>query len=220
MPHALIVHAHPEAQSFASAQMREAARALETQGYTVEVSDLYRMAWTAGLDRADFSHPTPDFFKPQAEQARAHRAGSFAPQVAAEIEKLRRADLLVFSFPLWWFSLPALLKGWVDRVFAMGVAYGAGVGTFGEGGFRGRRALLLFTTGSLREHFGKGARDGELDVLLFHIQHGMLWFSGFTVLAPVISYSPARLTPEERQGQLDEVRRAFSALESRAVLFG
>ena len=79
---------------------------------------------------------------------------------------------------------------------------------------------LLFTTGGLREHFGKGARDGELDVLLFHIRHGMLWFSGFTVLEPVVSYNPARITPGERQGQLDDVRRAFSALDSRAVIFG
>ncbi|MCP2014161.1 NAD(P)H dehydrogenase (quinone) [Deinococcus sp. HSC-46F16] len=219
MPHALIVHAHPEPNSFCSAQMREAARTLTEQGYTVEISDLYGMGWNAELGRGDFTHPLADFFKPQAEQVRAVQEGTFAPEVAAELEKLRRADLLVFSFPMWWFSLPALLKGWVDRVFAMGAAYGGGVGTFAQGAFRGRRALLLFTTGSLEEYFGPGRRDGEMDTLLFHIQHGMFYFVGYTVLAPVVSFAPVRQTPEEREAQLRKVRRAFAELGTRQVIF-
>lgn len=220
MPHALIVHAHPEAHSFCAAQMREAVSTLEAQGYTVEVSDLYQMNWSPALGRDDFTHPLEGHFKPGPEQVRAHQQGTFTPDVAAELEKLLRADLLVFSFPMWWFSLPAILKGWVDRVFAMGVAYGGGVGTFDKGGFRGRRAMLLFTTGSLEEHFGPEARDGEMDVILFHILHGMFWFCGFTALESVVSFAPTRGTPETRAQQLGAVRTAFSTLDSRAVRFG
>lgn len=138
---------------------------------------------------------------------------TFAPDIAAELEKLSRAD------PMWWFSLPALFKGWVDRVFVRGVAYGGPMGTFAEGDLRGKRALVLFTTGSLEEHFGPGARNGKLDVLLFHIQHGMLWLCGFEVLAPVISFAPVRGTPEDRQ-QLSQVRGAVTALDSRLIIFG
>lgn len=220
MPHALIVHAHPESNSFCTAQMREAVLSLQSQGYTVEISDLYRMDWTPTLGRADFTHALNGHFKPGPEQLRAHREGSFAPDVDSELEKLQRADLLVFSFPMWWFSLPAILKGWVDRVFAMGVAYGGDVGTFDKGGFRGRRAMLLFTTGSLEEHFGPGSRDGEMDVLLFHILHGMFWFCGFTALESVVSFAPTKGTPETRAQQLLSVRQAFSDLPSRAVKFG
>ncbi|WP_189070352.1 NAD(P)H-dependent oxidoreductase [Deinococcus radiotolerans] len=218
MPHALIVHAHPEPDSFCSAQMREAARALQAQGYTVEISDLYAMNWNPALGPDDFKHELTGHFKPQAEQIRAVQQGTFAPDVATEIEKVLRADLLVFSFPMWWFSLPALLKGWVDRVFAMGVAYGGRVGRFETGGFRGRRALLLFTTGSTEDMFGPGARDGEMDVILFHIQHGMFHFVGYTVLAPIVSFSPVRHTPEERGAQLRQVHEAFSTLNGRPVL--
>lgn len=220
MPHALIVHAHPEAKSFCTAQMNEAAHALQAQGYTVEVSDLSAMNWNAELNRHDFTQDIEGHFKPPLAQEHAANAHTFAPDIAAELEKLERADLLVFSFPMWWFSLPALLKGWVDRVFVRGVAYGGSVGTFAEGGLRGKRGLLLFTTGSLEEHFGPGARDGELDVLLFHIQHGMLWFCGVQVLAPVVSFAPVRGTPEDRQRQLGAVRDAFSTLDSRPVIFG
>lgn len=218
MPHALIVHAHPEPDSFCSAQMREAAQALEAQGYTVEISDLYGMGWNPELGRNDFGHELVGHFKPQVEQVKAVNQGTFAPDVAAEIEKVRRADLLVFSFPMWWFSLPALLKGWVDRVFAMGVAYGGSVGRFETGGFQGRRAMLLFTTGSTEDMFGPGARDGEMDVILFHIQHGMFYFVGYSVLAPVMSFSPVRKTLEEREAQLRQVREAFTNLGTRPVL--
>lgn len=218
MPHALIVHAHPEADSFCSAQMREAAMTLRTQGYTVEVSDLYAMNWRADLNRDDFTHTPSEFFKPQAEQGRAATEQTFAADVAGEIAKMQRADLLVFSFPLWWFSLPAILKGWVDRVFAMGIAYGGPVGRFDTGGYAGRRAMLLFTTGSPEEMFGAGARDGEMDVILFPVQHGMFSFVGYEVLAPVISFSPVRHSDAVRAQQLAHVREAFSTLASRPVL--
>ena len=121
---------------------------------------------------------------------------------------------------MWWFSLPAILKGWVDRVFAMGTAYGGAVGRFETGGFVGKRAILLFTTGSMEDMFGAEARDGDLEVLLFHIHHGMFFFVGFDVLAPVVSYAPVRKTPEERAAQLASVRAAFSTLAMRPVLFG
>lgn len=219
MPHALIVHAHPEPNSFCTAQMHEALRALQAQGYSVEVSDLYAMRWHAELGRADFAHQPDPYFKPQAEQLKAVQGSTFAPDVAAELEKLRRADLLVFSFPLWWFSVPALLKGWVDRVFAMGAAYGGGVGTFATGPFRGKRALLLFTTGGPPQAYGAAGRNGELETLVFHIQHGMFYFVGFTVLAPVVSYAPARQSDEQRAAMLEEIRKAFSALDSRRIVF-
>ncbi|MGY2894802.1 NAD(P)H-dependent oxidoreductase [Deinococcus sp. UYEF24] len=220
MPHALIVHAHPEPQSFCTAQMKEAVQALEAQGYTAEISDLYALGWNAELGRADFTHPLEGHFKPGPEQLRASKGGTFAPDVAAELEKLRRADLLVFSFPMWWFSLPAVLKGWVDRVFVMGVAYGGHVGTFEKGGFAGKRAVLLFTTGSLEEHFGPGSRDGEMDTILFHILHGMFWFCGMQALESVVSFAPTKGSAESRLEQLGAVRRAFSNLETRTVKFG
>ncbi len=220
MPHALIVHTHPEPESFCAAQMREAVRTLEAQGYTVELSDLYQMQWNAALGEQDFTHELVGHFKPQVEQVKALKEGTLAADVAAEVEKVRRADLLVFSFPMWWFSLPALLKGWVDRVFAMGVAYGGTVGRFETGGFVGKRAVLLFTTGSTEDMFGPEARDGDLEVLLFHIHHGRLFFVGFDVLAPVVSYSPARKSPGERAAQLTAVQEAFSTLSDRQVLFG
>lgn len=67
---------------------------------------------------------------------------------AAEQEKLLWADTIIFQFPLWWYTMPAILKGWVDRVFTYRFAYGVGEHSdtkygerFGEGTLAGRRAL-------------------------------------------------------------------------------
>ena len=75
-----------------------------------------------------------------------------------EQAKLRQADAIVFQFPIWWFSFPAILKGWVDRVFAYGLAYGykdaGNQHRYGEGGFAGKRALLSVTVGGPLEDYG------------------------------------------------------------------
>jgi len=57
------------------------------------------------------------------------------------MDKLVWADFVIFQFPLWWFSVPAILKGWVDRVFAMGFSYNYGR-SYEKGVFRGKRAML------------------------------------------------------------------------------
>ena len=202
MPRALIVHAHPEAASFCAAQMRGAARTLEAQGYEVEISDLYAQGWNAGSGQGDFTHAQSGHFKPQTEQVRAAQNHTFAPDVAAE--------LLIFSFPLWWFSLPALLKSWVDRVFVMGAVYGAGVGTYNNGKFLGRRALLC-TTGGPESTYGPQANNSELNTALFHIHNGMLRFASYTVLALVVG--------DDERAQLGRVREAFTGLDDRAKVF-
>jgi NAD(P)H dehydrogenase (quinone) len=208
-PTALIVHAHPEPQSFNSAQMATAAQALRDAGYQVDILDLYSEAWAPVLGREEFE-PVTGYFKPQAEQRRALAEGTLDAVAKDHLDRLLSADLLVLSFPMWWFSLPAILKGWVDRVFMNGAVFGGGYGVFGDAALTGRRAMLLFTTGGSREKFQPGGAYGPMDDFLFHIHRGMLEFVGYQVLDPVITYGPARLTDEERVAALDAVRESVA----------
>ena len=113
----------------------------------MEVSDLYAMSFDPVGGKRDFSRlADPSYFTYGVEQAKATEAGTFADDLAAEQAKLARADLLIFQFPFWWFGLPAILKGWVDRVFAAGLTYGVRR-WFDKGVFRGKRAMLSLTTG-------------------------------------------------------------------------
>ncbi|MFI9310951.1 NAD(P)H-dependent oxidoreductase [Streptomyces triculaminicus] len=204
-PTALIVHAHPEPHSFSTAQMTTAAQALRDAGYRVDVLDLYSDAWAPVLAREEFA-PVEGYFKPQAEQRRAVKDGTLDAAVKAHLDRLLAADLLVLSFPLWWFSLPAILKGWVDRVFVMGGVFGGDYGLFDEAALAGKRAMLLFTTGGSSKSFRPGGAFGSMDDFLFHIHRGMLEFVGYQALAPVVTYGPARMTDQERIAALDTVR--------------
>jgi NAD(P)H dehydrogenase (quinone) len=212
----LIVHAHPEPLSFVSALKNAAVAELTAAGHEVRVSDLYAMNFDPRISRADFlATSDPGYFKPQREQLHASEGKGFAPDLQAEMDKVLWADLVIFTFPLWWFSLPAILKGWVDRVFAMGVAYGGGK-LHETGPLRPRRALLAFGTGGPAESYGPRGRNGELRALLSHIQWGMLHFTGFSVLSPFPVWGPARAADDDRAAVLAAWCERLRAIEHEA----
>jgi NAD(P)H dehydrogenase (quinone) len=199
----LIVYAHPEPKSFNGALLQQSIDTLQALGHSVQVSDLYAMQFNPVGGRHDFtSEANPDYFKYQAEQLHASQQDSFADEVKKEQDKVAWADVLILQFPLWWFSMPAILKGWVDRVLAMGFAYGGGKGTYLTGPFKGKRAILVTTTGGPEISYGEGARNGDIEKLLYPIQHGVLHFVGMDVLPPFVVWSPARLEEEERKNYL------------------
>jgi NAD(P)H dehydrogenase (quinone) len=143
----LIVHAHPDPTSL-TAQLAGAARsALRAQGHEVIQSDLYAMGWKAVYDERDFPERLdPARLSIAAESGHAFTNGTQPDDIAAEQAKLMAADAVIFQFPLWWFSMPAIMKGWFERVYAYGLAYGnKGAGNthrYGEGGLAGKRAML------------------------------------------------------------------------------
>jgi NAD(P)H dehydrogenase (quinone) len=200
----LLVFAHPEPQSFNGAMLRTAVATLEAAGHQVQVSDLYAQSFEAASDRRNFTTvQNTAYFKQQREELYATAHHGFAAEIETELQKLAWCDVMIWQFPLWWFGVPAVLKGWVDRVFAMGRAYGAG--QFYEAGvFRGKRALLSLTTGSgsPAEAYAPGGLQGDLLGILRPIHRGMLQFTGFTVLAPHVVYGPAGQSDEQRATEL------------------
>jgi NAD(P)H dehydrogenase (quinone) len=197
----LFVFAHPEPRSLNGALRDVAIRELESQGHQVRVSDLYADGWKTEVDRADFPTLAPDArIMPVAASKQAFESGTLTADVKGEIEKLLWADVLILQFPLWWFSMPAILKGWVDRVFAYGFAYGVGEHNdkrwgdrYGEGTLAGKRAMLIVTAGGWEEHYSARGVNGPIDDLLFPINHGILYYPGYDVLPPFIAYRVDRL---------------------------
>lgn len=214
----LVVYAHPEPRSFSAAMKNLAVEVLQAAGHQVQVSDLYALNFTPAGGPADFTlREDPNFFHYQREQIHATASNSFTPELHAEMDKLLWADLVIFHFPLWWFSLPAILKGWVDRVFAMGFAYGGGQ-RHETGVFRGKRAMLAFTTGGPITSYVAGGSHGDIHELLRHVQYGMFHFVGMDVLPPFIAYGAARVSADERAGYLDAYRQRLLEIESTTPL--
>lgn len=200
---AFIVYWHPEPRSFNHAMFVAAQQGLARSGWEVATSDLHAMAFNPVSGRANFrSVKDPDYLKPQVEEMHATEVDGFADDIAAELRKLDACDLMIWQFPLWWFGLPAVLKGWVDRVFAMGRVYGGGR-IYRQGVFRGKRAMLSLTTGGPADAYRTGGFNGDLQGILRPIHRGMLEFVGFDVLAPHVVYGPVRMSDEQRTAELE-----------------
>jgi putative NADPH-quinone reductase len=199
----LIVLAHPEPKSFNTAIYNSTIALLEKQGHEVKTSSLYAMKFNPVSDRKNFTAvKDASFLKLQLEEVYAAETGGFADDINEEQEKVAWCDLMIWQFPLWWFALPAILKGWVDRVFAMGRFYGSGK-FYEEGMCKGKKALLSTTTGGPVDAYLKDGFNGDINTMLKPIHRGILEFSGFTVLAPQINYSVAHLTDSERKAQIE-----------------
>jgi NAD(P)H dehydrogenase (quinone) len=214
----LIVYAHPEPKSFNGAMKNLAVEVLTEGGHEVMVSDLYGMNFDPRGGPIDFTTLAhPEYFHYQREQIDALANRRFEPMLQAEMDKLVWADLVIFQFPLWWFSLPAILKGWVDRIFAMGFAYD--IRRSHEAGvFRGKRGMLAFTTGAPAVSYVPGGRNGDLHELLYHVQYGQLHFIGMDVLPPFVAYGASRAPEEVRAQYLADYRARLMAIEETAPI--
>jgi NAD(P)H dehydrogenase (quinone) len=198
-----IVYWHPEPRSFNGALLRTAVETLAGSGHSVKISDLHAMRFDPVSGRHNFiTAKDPGYFKQQTEELHATEVRGFSVEIENEMEKLGWCDMLILQFPLWWFGLPAVLKGWVDRVFAMGRIYGMGR-IYETGVFKGKRAMLSLTTGGPEEAYRKGGFNGDIAAILRPIQRGILKFVGFSVLEPHIVFGPAHLSEAQRADKLE-----------------
>ncbi|MGY3031717.1 NAD(P)H dehydrogenase (quinone) [Bradyrhizobium sp. USDA 4354] len=222
----LLVFAHPEPNSLNGALRDIAIEELKAQGHEVRVKDLYADRWKSEVDRADFPAwpPGERFIAGQASK-KAFESDTLTADVKAEIESLLWADMLILQFPLWWYSMPAILKGWVERVFAYGFAYGVGEHSeqrwgdrFGEGTLAGKRAMLVVTTGGWEDHYSDRGVNGPIDDLLFPINHGILYYPGYDVLPPFLVYKVDRFSDGEFDRAAERLRGRMRTIETTAPI--
>lgn len=222
----LIVFAHPEGRSLNGSLRDVAVAQLKADGHSVQVSDLYAMNWKSQIDRADFPPLEPEArLRVAVASGEAFAKDALTEDVRAEQEKLRWADAIIFQFPIWWFSMPAILKGWVERVYALGFAYGVGEHSdkrwgdrYGEGVLAGKRAMLIATAGGWDQHYGPRGINGPIDDLLFPINHGILFYPGADVLPPLVVYQADRTDEAGFQSLADQVRERMRTLFSTAPI--
>lgn len=201
MPTTLIVLAHPDARSFSGQWADSTATACAAEGDRVLMSDLVAMGFDPVERAAHYQHLSADQpFDALKAQAAAADRGGFAPDVSAEIAKLRQADRVIFHFPIWWFAPPAILKGWFDRVLAHGALHGVD-DRFDAGQFRGRKALFCVTTGSTAAESAHNGKEGDVQLLLWPAAQ-TLRYLGFSVLRPVILHGVHGYHRDARQSAL------------------
>jgi NAD(P)H dehydrogenase (quinone) len=186
----LIVYAHPNPQSFNHAILEVFTSGLSESGHTYEVVDLYAIRFKPCLDGGDLAKLT---------------AGKTPEDIRAQQDKVSRAEGIVFIHPVWWTGAPAILKGWVDRVFSMGFAY-----TFEEktghpvGLLKHKKGLVINTAGA-------GEEDAEASGMTKTINRaeveGVLKFCGVREAHHVIFYNVIMTDDETRRRYLEEAKR-------------
>lgn len=222
----LVVYAHPEPGSLNGALKNRMVEQLIALGHSVEVSDLYAMNWKASLDAADFTFDRQGKpFDPAGDSRKGYEEGWQTQDISREQEKLRRADTVIFQFPLWWFTMPAIMKGWFERVYAFGFAYGVGEHSdthwgdrYGEGNMSGKRAMLVVTAGGWESHYHPRGINGDIDHILFPVHHGMLWYPGFDVLPPHVIYRAHKMDGARFQTECEKLEERMKTLEHIAPL--
>ncbi|WP_202912045.1 NAD(P)H-dependent oxidoreductase [Nesterenkonia muleiensis] len=185
----LWVSAHPEPESLNGSLRRDGLAHLTSAGHTVLESDLYAMEWNPVVSQEDAGIAEGERFRVTEDVRQAYLDNTLPDDVRAEQAKLLSADALVIQFPLWWYGMPAILKGWFDRLFISGFAFGKDPETgqrlrFEQGPFRGKRALAALTLGDRPASIGPRGKSGEITELLFGLLHGTFTYTGMSALRP------------------------------------
>jgi NAD(P)H dehydrogenase (quinone) len=207
----LIVYAHHEPSSFTSAMKNLATEVLSRQGHSVVVSDLYGQGFNPGAQKWDFVTTSGGHFNYMLEQRHAARLDmAFSPDIIGEIQKVQTAELILFVTPIWWFSVPAIMKGWFDRVLAMGVAWDGGK-IYENGLLRDKQAMIIAAAGGPAEYYKPdGKHKATASQILHPINHGTLAFCGLNVHEPYVALNVLGLDSAAREKTLKDLEFRLS----------
>lgn len=220
-----IVLAHPEEKSFNAHLAGITRQTLGAGGWQTTLSDLYAMDFDPRegphhyRDRKD-----PEVFHVQTEQRHSADKQALAPEIEAEIQRLLACDLLVVHFPLWWFGMPAILKGWMDRVFAYGRLYRSAM-RYDNGICSGKKAIACVTTGASEDSCAFNGREGDTRLHLWPILFPFRYL-GFDVVEPEVMHGVGGVAfIENNEGGLNTLEvysnrwaESLNAIDSRATI--
>ncbi len=183
----LIIYCHPNVKSFNAAILEAYSAALEKKGHDVRVRDLYRMKFNPVLEAADFE---------------AMHKGAVLPDVKTEQDHIRWAEVITFIYPVWWSSMPALGRGYVDRVLSEGFAY-----QFGPGGLKtylnDKKVILINTMGAPESEYEK---TGMFKSIHQTTVEGIFEFCGMKVVKHQYFGSVPLVSDADRKAMLEKVR--------------
>ncbi|MCM3186855.1 NAD(P)H-dependent oxidoreductase [Priestia megaterium] len=190
----LILYAHPNPSSFNNAILETTVKTLENKGHEVSVRDLYSLDFNPVLKGSDFE---------------GFQSGHTPSDIEKEHEYISRADVITFINPIWWTGLPAILKGYVDRVFSYGFAYKYGEDGNVIGLLKGKKGLIINTHGTPKEIYDA---NGMTDALKKTSDMGIFEFCGVEVADHLLFGSVPVVDDETRKDMLTQIEDKLNSL--------
>lgn len=180
----LIIYAHPNPASFNHAILETISTELKKNKKAFKVRDLYKLKFNPILKAQELT-------------------GSLPQEIKKEQNYIRSADTLIFIFPIWWSSMPAMLKGYIDRVFSFQFAYDIMPDGTAVGLLQGKKVFLISTTGASKEEYEK---MGAFKMMTMSMDGAIFQFAGMEVIGHKYLSSVPSVSAKERKNMLKEVR--------------
>ncbi len=186
--HVLAVFAHPSPKSFNRSILGMVQDVASQKGHDMKIRDLYAEKFNPALTDDDFE---------------SFNRGIIPPDIKRMQEAVKAANVVAFIHPIWWFGMPAILKGWIDRVFTYGFAYGhdsRGVKPL----LAGKRAILINTAGGAEGPSYEAT--GFKDAMMRLREDGIYRFVGFDVVLHRTFFEIPSKSESERRELLEVLR--------------
>ncbi|HAJ26035.1 MAG TPA: NAD(P)H dehydrogenase [Syntrophus sp. (in: bacteria)] len=189
----LVVYSHPNPQSFNHAILETVTETLKAKGHEVVVRDLYAVGFDPVLKATDFE---------------GIQSGNLPQDIKAEQGHIAWADVMTFIHPVWWTGLPAMFKGYIDRVFCYGFAY-----SFDDKGLvphlKGKKVLIVNTQGTPKAAYDA---SGMFEAMKMTSDTGIYKFCGLEVMDHLFLPAVPMVKDEARKGYLAQVKEAVAKL--------
>lgn len=212
---ALIISAHDDTKSFVAALHNTALGVFERTQDRVMVSDLYAQQFNPVASKIDFKTSSGTHANYMFEQQRAVNTGSgFSPDLQAEMDKVKKADIIIIHFPLWWGGPPAILKGWFERVLAMGFAWNSN-SRYSKGLLKGKKVLLTVSVGDPESYYSaEGMHRATVEQHLYSLTHNTLAFCGFDVFKPYVVSNVTAADQDELENKIEAYRELLQMIHT------
>ncbi|MEG1634275.1 MAG: NAD(P)H-dependent oxidoreductase [Rikenellaceae bacterium] len=185
----LIIFAHPNPKSFSAAILERVTTLLTAKNCEYKISDLYDMNFNSVLSSNDFI---------------AMNKGTYSIDIISEMHKINWAEQIVMIYPIWWTGMPAIMKGYIDRVFAKGFAYDyiddALIGLLSK------KVVIINTMGTKNSYYD---HSGMTSAMKMTLNDGIIEMCGMKTKHHLLLGNVPSASSEERQQMLLKIDKLF-----------
>jgi NAD(P)H dehydrogenase (quinone) len=189
----LIIYAHPNSGSLNHFFKQTILETLQESGEEVEVRDLYEINFNPVLSLNDMN---------------GQRMGKVAPEIHTEQDFINWADRIIFVYPIWWTGMPAIMKGYIDRVFSYGFAYRYDNGVQ-KGLLTGKKTIIVNSHGKSNAEYEASGMDKALALTS---DTGIFTYCGLDIQAHYYFDKADRASDENIEEWKNQIQIAFSAV--------
>ncbi|UKB80588.1 NAD(P)H-dependent oxidoreductase [Chryseobacterium sp. MEBOG07] len=187
----LIIYAHPNENSLNHSLLNTVVETLQSRDQEVIVRDLYKIGFDPVFSLQDMQ---------------GQFQGKLSDDVKLEQEHISWAEQITFIYPIWWTGLPAMMKGYIDRVFSYGFAYRYDQG-IQKGLLKGKKTVIINTHGKSHEEYEKTGMDKALTSTS---DNGIFIYSGLEVIRHLFFDKADKASSENLEKWKDQIRNLYS----------